>query len=759
MKRFLICLTVVFMALALVNCKLGSIGGGTSGKPGHKPGKPEPPPVASQGIYKIEITQQLSPAFGGQEFGDVGTYDKYLGWAYGVLDPNDPRNQIITDITLADKNADGMVEYSTKFLLITPTNPAKGSKVLFDIPNRGNLTFSNFNQGGGSSTTFGDTALATANSSTIPQTPATYPGFIFNTLGYSYMSVAWDMEPGSTGATSMGTVLPIAKNPDGSSIVGPMYEWLTGSGRCLTAYYEPANSDPGYATLTKRNHLTDTPEIISPSDWSWGGSCASNGISLNSGDNFQNNWIYELEYTAKDPYVAAAGFAAMRDAVEFLRYATADSLGTPNPVAGRLEQIVVFTSSQPGRGMNDFVWLGFNEDSMKRKVFDGTMNYIGGGDGMGINYRFAQVGRTERARQNHIAQLEGVFPLSYTTTTDPFSGKTDGRNVRCTASDTCPKVMNIYASNEMWVKSASLATSDPGTGHDVAEPANVRNYQIAGAQHGASGSSPAGGVSATATNQFANTTVDSMPVYRALWVAMDKWISEGVLPPASRVPSVDEGTAAFVPTDNGAINVLGIGMIPMASLGFPNMPDELFNVPSKSIVVTVRPFWNFGPRYDQGILDIVPPVPTGGFYKTFVAKVDNTGNEIGALRLPEVEAPIGSNLGWTLRAIGYGGKLEGTDGSDGSGGFIPLAPFAADAAAIGDGRKSLEELYAPGGTMEDIKAAWLAKRIAAAQALYEQGFLLEKDRDNYETSGKLALSVGANAKYPSMYSFSLPASP
>ena len=751
---FVVCLAVCVFGLSLIGC--GGGGGGSA-----------PAPKAT-GIYKIEITSTDSPAFQGHDFPGVGTYDRIQGRAYGLIDPNDPRSQVIVDIALAPTNAEGLVEYSAAFYILTPTDPTKGGKVLFEPPNRGSKFFYTFNQSGGGNNVGSLATDAAGDSTTVPATPATYPGFVFN-LGYTAMWSAWDMEPGTSGADQLQADLPIAKNPDGSSITGPVYEYLQGSGTCLVTYYNPASEDTAYATLTRREHLTDTPQIVPSSGWSWGGSgsCSSGSTNANSisldGVNFTANWIYELVYTAKDPYVATAGFAAMRDTVEFFRYAAADSEGNANPIAGKIKQITVFTLSQPGRLMNDYVWLGFNEDSKRRKIFDGTINYIGGGNGLGINYRFAQVGRTLRARQNHIAQLEAVFPFSYTTTTDPFTGITDGRNVRCTATNTCPKIMNLYSSNEVWVKAASLATTDPVTGLDVQEPANVRNYVVAGSQHSlVGGASPAGGVAATAINQFANTTVDPLPVFRALWIRMDEWINGGT-PPASKVPSIDQGTAEFVPTNNAAINVLGIGMVPMrgaSGLGFPNMPAGLITV--SDIVATVHPHFNFGPRYAQGILDIVPGIPTGNYYKISVSKVDNTGNEIGGLRLPEVVAPIGSNFGWTLRAPGNGGKLEGTDGSDGSGAFIPLAPFKDDADEIGDGRKSLEELYGTvgaGESLDDLKAAWLVQYLAAADALLAEGFLLPNDHANYETTGKAARTIGANYFYPNMYNFTWPASP
>ena len=54
--------------------------------------------------------------------------------------------------------------------------------------------------------------------------------------------------------------------------------------------------------------------------------------------------------------------------------------------------------------MNDFIWLGFNQDLNGKQVFDGVFNWVGAGDGVGLNYRFEQSGRTERNRQQHFYQ-------------------------------------------------------------------------------------------------------------------------------------------------------------------------------------------------------------------------------------------------------------------------------------------------------------------------------------------------------------------
>ena len=56
------------------------------------------PPL--QGITKIVIDPAKSETvtFGGTTFGAVGTYQKIRGIAYGQLDPNDPKNQVIADM-------------------------------------------------------------------------------------------------------------------------------------------------------------------------------------------------------------------------------------------------------------------------------------------------------------------------------------------------------------------------------------------------------------------------------------------------------------------------------------------------------------------------------------------------------------------------------------------------------------------------------------------------------------------------------------
>ena len=117
------------------------------------------------------------------------------------------------------------------------------------------------------------------------------------------------------------------------------------------------------------------------------------------------------------------------------------------------------------------------------------------------------------------------------------------------------------------------------------------NYLLSSVEHTVAGS-PAN--SAGSCQQFRNTT-DPNPALRALFIALDEWVTLGKEPPKSEVP--DHTTAVFsIPVGNG------VGVIPQAALGWPDIPSVTY-----SGVVTVRHLLDFGPHVDDGIMDINPP--------------------------------------------------------------------------------------------------------------------------------------------------------
>lgn len=703
--------TAMAVCLALAAC--GGDDGSTTTTVAAAPVAVAPP----TGIVTIAMNATNDPVapsesltFAGTSFGPVGAYRKIVGTASGALDPNDPHNAAIVDLQLAPRNAKGLVEYSMDYYILTPADPAKGNhKVFIEPPNRGSKQFARFNGSGG-----GNNPTSAADAGTA---------FLMN-QGYTMVWAGWEPLASRTSG-SMGVTAPIAKNADGSSITGQDYEYIEFDNATTTSYtttYPTNSTDTTKATLTVRGHLTDPALTIPSTGWTWTGPTTI--ALLPAGTAFRQSAIYELVFTARDPIVGGVGFAAFRDFASFLRYGTADTAGTANPLAAAgINRMIVWTLSQPARFMNDYVWLGFNQDVNGKQVFDGVFNWSGAGDGIGMNYRFEQSGRTERNRQNKLYP-EAPFPFSYTPMTDPLTGRTDGRNVRCTQTSTCPKIMNVDTANEYWVKAGSLLHSDL-VGNDVTEPANVRNYLISSTQH----ASPSAANSPGICQQFQNP-VDQNPALRALYVALDQWI-DGTSPPPSAVPTRSAGTAVFTTTTGDS--PLGVGVVPQAALGWPGIPGVLYTG-----LVTVRNLFDFGPQFDRGILATEPPVATGKVYPSFVSKVDVDGNELAGIRLPAVTAPVATTAGWNLRSAAYGGN----DGCESSGSLIPFAVDATARTRIGDPRLSLTERYGS-------HAGYVGAVTASANALAAQRLLLPADVQAYITAAQQPVSVVNNPVYGS----------
>jgi Alpha/beta hydrolase domain len=648
------------------------------------------PNAALAEITRIDITSR-APNFEGRSFGSAGAYEKLRGKAYGEIDPADPKNAVITDIALAPRNARGKVEYALDFLILKPIDLARGNGKLFmEINNRGGLLYGGFNGSGGGNN---------------PSTAADAGNAFLMNQGYSLAWSGWDAGA-APGADRLTITVPVASQPDGSAITGPNYEYIVADNATTQSYtlsYPAASLDTQAATLTVRDRLNDTPVPVPPSDWTYTDERTIRLLPL--GTPLKQSAIYEFSYTAKNPVVAGIGFAATRDFVSFLRSAQVDSVGTANPLAGHAKTTYAFTVSQPARFVNDFVWLGFNQDEAGRKVFDGVLNWIGAGTGVAANVRFAQTARTERNRQNHLYP-EAFFPFAYDTLFDPVSGKTDGRAVRCEHTRTCPKILQVNSSNEYWVKAGSQLHTDLD-GSSLPQRRDMRYYLLASTEHTVSGS-PANspGICAQPRN-----VIDPNPALRGLFVALDRWVSYRDAPPRSAVPRQEDQNVAFVrPTANG------VGVVEQADLGWPTIPGVLY-----SGLATARNQLDWGPLFDaQGVMSVNPPVPTGATYRHFVSKVDQDGNEVAGIRLPPVAVPTATYTGWAHRAAAFGGP----DGCEASGQTLNFAATRGERLASGDPRRSLEERYR-------TKDRYVQAVERAASQLVRQRILLPDDAARY----------------------------
>jgi hypothetical protein len=167
---------------------------------------------------------------------------------------------------------------------------------------------------------------------------------------------------------------------------------------------------------------------------------------------------------------------------------------------------------------------------------------------------------------------------------------------------------------------------------------------------------------------------------------MESWIGNGTAPPASRYPSVADGTLITQTAQLAA---------------FPRIPAYVYKATMHEPTLTDH--------------EAIPPVKKTA-YPIFVAKTDADGNDIAGVRLPTLAAPVATHLGYNLRKTGFSeGALCGNTGS-----MLPFAKTKEEREKSNDPRLSLAERY----PREGDRAALIEK---AAMQLVADRLLLEDD--------------------------------
>ncbi len=416
-------------------------------------------------------------------------------------------------------------------------------------------------------------------------------------------------------------------------------------------------------------------------------------------DGFDPARLYELTYTVRDPLVLGIGLAATRDIVSFFRHATKDGSGAANPVAGAIKHAVATGDSQSGNFIKTFVHLGFNEDLSGRRVWDGVFPRIAARQ-TPINFRFALPGGAATLYEPGSEPV--VWWGSYV---DSARGRKAASLLdRCTASRTCPKVVEAFGAAEFWGLRMSPGLIGTDAKLDIPLPDNVRRYYYPGTTHGggrggfrvdaAPGSQP-GCVLPANPNPQADTT-------RALTRALIAWVVNDTPPPPSRYPLL--GAGDLVPAN-------------WAAVGFPNIPGA----PLRGSPINPVLDYDFGPQFAaadlSGIITQQPP-RIRQVLPTYVPRVDRDGNETSGVPSVLHQAPLGTYVGWNVTASGF---FAG-QGCGFAGGYLPFPRTRAEREASGDPRLSIEERY---GTLDGYVCV---VRRAAARAVTER-FLLQSDAE------------------------------
>jgi hypothetical protein len=251
---------------------------------------------------------------------------------------------------------------------------------------------------------------------------------------------------------------------------------------------------------------------------------------------------------------------------------------------------------------------------------------------------------------------------------------------RARALGSVPKLFYVNNSSEYWNRAASLIATDPAGARDLEPAPEARIYLIAGAQHYV-GILRERGIFTNCVN-----TLNHYRVMRALMLAFDRWVRDGVEPPPSTYPRIANGPLVTIAAQ---------------ALAFPRIPD--FRLPESK---------------KHRIADEVPPI-MGKPFETLVPKPDADGLDEGGIALPELLAPLGTRTGFNTRndSAGFPWASGRWDGS-----FVPFPRTERERQAYGDPRLSLYARYAN-------LAAYEAKVRSAAAEVVGRRFLLPEDVD------------------------------
>ena len=620
----------------------------------------------------------------GQRFGDVGDYERIDGVLTFAVDPHNPANREIVDLQHAPVDDAGRVRFEADFTLVAPRDNGRGNgRLIVEVVNRGRRrTVAFFNRG----------ATPAIDSDAIP----VGDGFLLR-HGYSVLSVGWQWDVYRSDAL-LGLDAP-AIQIDGKPVTGQtsveMRPHIRERARLLAnrahrPYPVADLADPNAMLLVR--DWEDGPDTLIPrSEWQFGRETdhgvahSDEHIYLASG--FEPGKIYNAVYTAAQPVVVGCGMLAIREAATWMRNPSAT-----NPVSDGFEKIFAHGVSQSGRLLRTMVYCGLNVDEDGRPVFDGLLPHVAGGRRGEFNHRFAQPSCQSAPSFGH------QFPFADNELTDPLTEQTDGLLSRLRRLDAVPKIIYTNSAAEYWRGDGCLAHVDSTGNVDLAPAEETRHYLFAGAQHLPGSPDQMAGVGPDGSvGRHPYNAVDYIPLLRAALINLDRWATDGVAPPPSRHPRLDDGTAVHPDVYLGTV-------VTTPQRAAPD-PARLWRIREVDL----------GPDATKGIA--AHPVREGREYPRLVSAADADGNDVAGIRLPDLEVPVGTHTGWNLRHPDTGApeQLMSMQGSS-----HWFAATADQSKTSGDPRPSLEERYE---NREDY-----AERVKkSATGLANTGYLLEED--------------------------------
>jgi hypothetical protein len=560
-------------------------------------------------VRQVDVTS-IQPFAGGTSFGDTGAYELVRARAHIALDPSQSANARIVDLQFAQHDASGFVPVLADLVVLRPVDRSRGNGgLLYSVANRGSIVIP---------FTIGDQAIHDAASSPQRVGPDMPFGDGFPLRhGWTLAWSGWQFDlPRSDNQMTVDVPQAIV---GGAPIRGqvsvritvsePAYSqhltgWTPPAGPCgppASPYPAAEPLEQPAAVMTVRDSLRGKPQLIDRHRWRFArdvdGLLVPDGSSVWLRDGFEPGRVYEVAYTTDYSPVVGCGLAAVRDVVAFVRKQEESS------------HVVGYGLSQAGRFLRQFIFDGLNLDEDGDQVFDGILCHYAGARRGEFNHRYA-------------LPSEPFAPGFASQPPFALDSVTGGLLDRQRELGGVPKVMAVSSSWEYWRGDAALGHIDPQAGRDIPEPGGCRTYLLASSDH--IGDFP----ELSATLDLANPPngLDPTPVLRALLVALSRWVTEGVEPPASRIPRIEDGSAALR------------GDVLLALGGLPGLSQ-----PDASGLPEVAPA-DLGPDAMRGIGAY--PVCLGEPFPCYVSQVDADGNEVGGIRLPENAVPVATRTGW-----------------------------------------------------------------------------------------------------------------
>ena len=295
---------------------------------------------ARAAVVKMEVSGHAEVAKSG--------YEIISGKLHFEIDPKLPQNAIIADVGLAPVNEAGKVSFTADLRLWKPKEDSRSNGAVWvEIPNRG-----------------GRASLPAA----------------FMEQGFTMLNVGWEFDVPAK-KDQMRLEVPRARNADGSAIRGVVSALFAPDKQMeekeLTdlADYPPVDIAGADSRLIIRDAAAYPAGKEVPRElWS-----LQNGrIRLKGG--FEPGKTYEVFYLSEAPPVAGLGYAAIRDAVAWLKHDPASP--------AKVKHAYAFGASQCGRFLRDFVYLGFNSDEQDRIALDGILSHVAGAGRLVLNQRW-----------------------------------------------------------------------------------------------------------------------------------------------------------------------------------------------------------------------------------------------------------------------------------------------------------------------------------------------------------------------------------